>query len=179
MKQQYVKRVVDVQDLKVNPANNRTVGFTDYKRIERSLAKYGQIDPLIVDDDLMLLSGHQRLKSLKKNKIQKVEVWVVQDKKEDVLKAYNRLNLDTLPVDKLPEVDVKINIDIEFKDVVTGHTANAKSDAKSVRISAGRLVKNALISMKQYDHCFYKATDQNFWQNFINWLNEKGIKNHN
>lgn len=179
MTKQYVKRMVDVQDLKVNPSNNRTIGFTDYKRIEKSLQKYGQVDPLICDNDLMLLSGHQRLKALKKNRIQKVEVWVVESKKDDILKAYNRLNIDHLPVEKLPEVDVKINIDIEFKDVVTGHTANAKSDAKSIRISAGRLVKNAVISMKLYDHCFYKVTDQNFWQNFINWMDEKRNKNNN
>lgn len=171
----YTEKTVLVNDLKVNSKNNRTIGLTDYKRLQNSLTRYGQIEPLICDKDLVLFSGHQRLKVLKKNKVEKVLVWIVEGD-DKLLKKYNELNISEFDASLIKFPEIKINIDVNYKDLNT--KVSKKTKTKNVRIGVSQLLKNESISAKDYNDGFYKIVDQDFWNNFINWLNEKGILKH-
>ena len=48
-----------------NPRKDLTEKDVEYKKIKRSIKEFGYIDPIIVNKDLTVIGGHQRLKVLK------------------------------------------------------------------------------------------------------------------
>ena len=48
-----------------NPRKKLTKGDKEYEKIKQSLLKFGYVDPIIVNEDLTVIGGHQRLTVLK------------------------------------------------------------------------------------------------------------------
>ena|ERR1700676_2303577 len=66
----------DVKKLKVNPKNPRQISKKKYQQLESAIAKFGIIDKPIVNLDMTIIGGHQRLKIIKKMGLKEVECWI-------------------------------------------------------------------------------------------------------
>lgn len=62
--------------IKLNPKNPRQISSRQSQLLEKLMGKYGLIDKPIVNLDMTLIGGDQRIRILKKKKFKKVECWV-------------------------------------------------------------------------------------------------------
>lgn len=69
-------QTIPIKNLRVNPKNPRQISKEQAQHLESLIKKYGMIEKLIVDMDMMVIGGHQRLRILKKMKVKDVECWV-------------------------------------------------------------------------------------------------------
>lgn len=79
MKNQIVNwelRELPIKSLKEHPKNPREIGKEQMERLTNLMGKFGLIDKPIVNSDMMIIGGHQRIKCLKKQKAKTVECWV-------------------------------------------------------------------------------------------------------
>lgn len=65
-----------IKDLIQHEKNPRQISKDRYNKLSETIEKYGLIDKPIVNADLTIIGGHQRIKILKKNKVKAVECWV-------------------------------------------------------------------------------------------------------
>ncbi len=73
---QWNLKEISISSLKEHPKNPRQIGKEPFKRLSNLIEKFGLIDKPIVNQDMMIIGGHQRIKCLKKNKIKEVECWI-------------------------------------------------------------------------------------------------------
>lgn len=105
-------RIEDLKEYGNNPRrNDRAV-----QPVANSLKKFGFVNPIIVDRDMVILAGHTRLKAAKENKLKKVPVIIVDDMTEDQEKAFrladNRVaELSEWDEDKLKEEMAALAVD--------------------------------------------------------------------
>ena len=111
--------------LKYNPRKDLKSEDTEYKKIKRSIEEFGYVDPLIVNKDMTVIGGNQRLKVLGELGYKKVDCVVLDlDKtKEKALNiALNRIEGEwDLPKlkDLLQELDTgEIDMNITGFDYV-------------------------------------------------------------
>jgi len=86
-----------LKSLKENPKNPRTLSKEHGKHLEESLSKFGQCEPVVINQDGLIIGGHQRVRSLKKLGYKTVDVYVpdrILDEKE-VEELSIRLNKNT------------------------------------------------------------------------------------
>lgn len=74
---------IPIKQIKEHPKNPRQIGKDQFERLSNLIDKFGLIDKPILNADLMLIGGHQRIKALKKKKAKTVECWVA-DRQLDV-----------------------------------------------------------------------------------------------
>lgn len=65
-----------VKSLKDHAKNPRQIGKEQFERLSHLIEKFGLIDKPVVNEDLTIIGGHQRIKYLKKSKVKMVECWV-------------------------------------------------------------------------------------------------------
>lgn len=135
---------VDLSDLKYadyNPRKSLQSGDPEYEKIKRSIQEFGYVDPIIVNQDMTIIGGHQRATVLKDMGYQEVDIIIVDvDKvKEKALNiALNKISgewqMDKLK-DLLLELENQIDIGItgfdneEFKELLAKmDTTNAMDD---------------------------------------------------
>lgn len=88
---------MDLKKLKENPKNPRTLSKEQGKHLEESLSKFGQCEPVVINQDGLIIGGHQRVRTLKKLGYKTVDVYVpdtILDEKE-VEELSIRLNKNT------------------------------------------------------------------------------------
>lgn len=90
---------VNIRSLKKHPKNPRTISRTQVEHLQSSLDKFGLIEKPILNADMMILSGHQRVTLLKKQGIKEIECWMPNrqlDEKEaeELLLKMNRVHGD-------------------------------------------------------------------------------------
>lgn len=94
-----------------NPRKDLTPDDLEYQKIKKSLNEFGLVDPLIINEDLTLIGGHQRLKVLAEAGFTSVPCSIVplDKKKEKALNiALNKITGDwDLP--KLSELLVELD----------------------------------------------------------------------
>ena len=66
-----------------NPRKKLKKGDKEYEKIKQSLLKFGYVDPIIVNDDLTVIGGHQRLTVLKDLDYETAKCVIVDLPKED------------------------------------------------------------------------------------------------
>ena len=88
--------VLPIKDLKEHPKNPRQISKDQFQHLSNLIAKFGLIDKIIINKDLTIIGGHQRIRVLKKMKVKNVECWVpdVQISDEDVEHLLIGLNLN-------------------------------------------------------------------------------------
>lgn len=64
-----------IQDLKSNPKNPRFISKEQQQLLGELIDKFGLIDKPIINKDLTIIGGHQRIAILKKKKQKSVECW--------------------------------------------------------------------------------------------------------
>jgi len=65
----YKDKIVDISELKPYEGNPREMSKENKKRLKNSLEKFGQVKPLLVNKDLTVLGGNQRITQLKNKKV--------------------------------------------------------------------------------------------------------------
>lgn len=71
---------IEIEKLKsaeYNPRKDLQVGDQEYEKIKRSIEEFGYVDPIIINKDMTVIGGHQRLKVLKELGYTEVECVVV------------------------------------------------------------------------------------------------------
>jgi len=56
--------IEDLEPAAYNPRKNLKPGDKEYEKIKRSIQEFGYVDPIIVNSDMTVIGGHQRLKVL-------------------------------------------------------------------------------------------------------------------
>ncbi len=115
--------ISELQPAEYNPRKDLQPGDPEYERIKRSIEEFGYVDPVIINTDHTVISGHQRIKVLKELGETSIDVVVVDfDKTRE--KALNvALNKITgeWDLDKLTTVLTDINLP-DFDITLTGFT---------------------------------------------------------
>jgi len=118
-----IKRI-SIKDLKpseYNPRKDLKPSDAEYKKIKKSIKEFGYIDPLVVNSDMTVIGGHQRLKVLEELGYKEIDCVIV-DLKKSKEKALNiALNKIQGDWDYLKLKDLLLEIDTgEFDIDITG-----------------------------------------------------------
>ena len=68
-------KTLAIKDLKDHSKNPRQISKDQFQHLSSLIAKFGMIDKPIVNLDMKIIGGHQRVKVLKKMKQKTVECW--------------------------------------------------------------------------------------------------------
>ena len=113
-----------VTDLKSYSRNPKRHPEQQLHQLEQSIKAFGCINPLIVDDDLVIVAGHARFEALKSLRYDKVPIIRVNHLSQDQLRAYrladNRLaelgewdeSLLRLELEHLARIDIDVDVDL-------------------------------------------------------------------
>ncbi len=116
---------MEIEKIKINklkPAtyNPRQISTKQYKDLKQSIEKFGLVDPVIVNSDMTVIGGHQRLKICKELKHKEVGCIILNLSKEEERELNVRLNKNTgeFDIDVLAnEFDIDNLIDWGFKHI--------------------------------------------------------------
>jgi len=72
-----------IKSLKQHPKNPRQIGKEQFKRLGRLIDKFGLIDKPIINADMTIIGGHQRIKYFKKQKAKTIECFVADTQLSD------------------------------------------------------------------------------------------------
>ena len=67
---------IPIKDLKDHPKNPRQIGKDQLTRLGNLIDKFGLIDKPIINANMVIIGGHQRVRVMKKKKVKTVECWV-------------------------------------------------------------------------------------------------------
>jgi len=177
---------IDIKKLnpsKYNPRKDLRPEDTEYKKIKRSIEKFGYVDPLIVNSDMSVIGGHQRLKVLKELKYKKIDCVIVNlDKsKEKALNiALNKIEGEwDLPKlkDLLQDIDTgEFDIDItgfgkeETEDLINKYAIQNIDDLLNDLDLSEAIEKPIWLVIRT------KKENQQLLEDTITQLEEKGIR---
>ena len=118
-------KVEKIQINKLKPAtyNPRQISTKQYKDLKASIEKFSLVDPIIINKDLTVIGGHQRLKVCKELKHVEIDCVVLDLSKEEERELNIRLNKSggEFDMDILAnEFDVENLVDWGFKHVELG-----------------------------------------------------------
>ena len=80
-----------IKELTPHPKNPRKLSKHDANNLQVSIEKFGMIDKPIINQDNVIIGGHQRVEVLKLQKMKTVECWVPDRMLDE--KEVNELNL--------------------------------------------------------------------------------------
>lgn len=89
-------KTIPIRKLKNHPKNPRQITKQQQHHLVELIKKFGLIDKPIVNLDLTIIGGHQRIRILKRMKLKEVECWIpdVQLEQEDLDHLCIGLNLN-------------------------------------------------------------------------------------
>jgi len=137
-----------VFNLKPATYNPRQISTKQYKDLKTSIKKFGLVDPIIINKDMTVIGGHQRLKICRELKYIEIECVVLDLSKEEERELNIRLNKNTgdfdldilaneFDIDELTDWGFKhIDLDINI-DKIEEH----KEDLATLTIKEDDLVK--------------------------------------
>ncbi len=88
-------RIGDLVMATYNPRKDLTAKDKEYQKIKNSITEFGYVTPIIVNTDMTVISGHQRLKVLKDLEYEEIECIVVdfdKDKEKLLNVALNKIS---------------------------------------------------------------------------------------
>ena len=138
----------EINKLKPAKYNPRQISTKQYKDLKESIEKFSLVDPIIINRDLTVIGGHQRLKVCKELKYKVVECVVLDISKEDERELNIRLNKNTGDFDMdilANEFDIDELTDWGFKhidlDINIDKIEEHKEDLATLTIKEDDLVK--------------------------------------
>ena len=139
-----------IKDLKPATYNPRQISTKQYKDLKASIEKFSLVDPIIINKDLTVIGGHQRLKVCKELKHVEIDCVVLDLSKEEERELNIRLNknsgefdMDILAnefdIDELVDWGFKhIDLDINIDKIVEGNTEDDYiPEVKESRVKLG------------------------------------------
>ncbi len=111
-------QIIKVKDIKLNPRNPKKHWV---EKISESIKEMGYVEPIVVDENNMILAGHGRLKALKENGFEEIEVIIkrglTEKQKEKYMLLSNKLvEAGGWDLDLLKEFDESSLLDSGFND---------------------------------------------------------------
>lgn len=73
---QWSLQSIPIKSLVEHKKNPRQIGKDQFRRLGDMIEKFGLIDKPIVNKDMTIIGGHQRVKYLKRQKVKTVECWI-------------------------------------------------------------------------------------------------------
>ena len=126
-------KIENLKPAEYNPRIDLKPENIEYQKIKRSLIEFGYVAPIIVNADMTVISGHQRLKVLKELGYTEIDCNIVDldKKKEKALNiALNKISGDW-DNDKLEELLLELK-DENYDLDITGFEKNQLEKIKSV-----------------------------------------------
>lgn len=80
---EWILKEVEIKSLKKHPKNPREIKKDKFNRLSKLIEKFGLIDKPIINEDMTIIGGHQRIEVLKKKKSKVVECWVSKERLSD------------------------------------------------------------------------------------------------
>lgn len=113
--------IYPIKDLKPHPKNPRQMSCEQSKKLEGLIKHFGLIDKPIINKDLTIIGGHQRIKLLKKMGSKTIECWIpdrILDQMEvDALCIGLNLNQGTFDYEILAnEWDIDLLVELGFSE---------------------------------------------------------------
>jgi len=138
-----------IKTSKLKPAtyNPRQISTKQYNDLKKSIEKFSLVDPIIINRDLTVIGGHQRLKVCKELKYKVVECVVLDLSKEDERELNIRLNKNTgdWDFDLLSNFDIDELVDWGFKhielDINIDKLDDDTNDSVTITVKEDDLVK--------------------------------------
>lgn len=81
--------VGELKPAEYNPRKKLKAGDKEYEKIKNSILEFGYVEPIIVNYDMTVIGGHQRLTVLKDLGYKEVQCVVVEIQDETKVKALN------------------------------------------------------------------------------------------
>ena len=104
-----------------NPRKKLKKGDKEYEKIKQSLLKFGYVDPILVNEDLTVIGGHQRLTVLKDLDYETAKCVIVKLSKEDEKALNIALNKNTGQWDEALLADLLLDLqESDFNLDLTG-----------------------------------------------------------
>lgn len=130
-------KLTEISPAEYNPRIELKPGSKDYEALKKSLDRFGQVEPLVVNVTTgTLISGHQRLNVLKEQGVEEAEVVAVElsEEQEKLLNvALNKIDGEW-DFEKLHELFNEISTgDIEFTGFTEGEIENLFGDFESTQ----------------------------------------------
>ncbi|QGJ85541.1 adenine-specific methyltransferase [Streptococcus phage phi-SsuFJNP8_rum] len=114
-------RLSELHPASYNPRKKLKKGDKEYEKIKQSLLKFGYVDPIIVNKDLTVIGGHQRLTVLKDLDYETAKCVIVDLSKEDEKALNIALNKITGQWDDQLLVDLLLDLqESDFNLDLTG-----------------------------------------------------------
>lgn len=88
-------KIEEVIHAKYNPRKNLKPSDEEYQKIKKSIEEFGYVDPIIVNKDLTIIGGHQRVKVLKDlgyEEIDCVQIDISKEKEKVLNVALNKIS---------------------------------------------------------------------------------------
>ena len=88
-------KIENLKNAEYNPRKDLQPEDPEYQKIEKSLVEFGYVEPIIVNSDYTIISGHQRVKVLKdkgRKVIEAVKVDLEKDKEKALNIAMNKIS---------------------------------------------------------------------------------------
>lgn len=124
--------LTSLQPAGYNPRKKLKKGDKEYEKIKQSLLKFGYVDPIIVNKDLTVIGGHQRLTVLKDLKYETAKCVIVDLPKEDEKALNIALNKITGQWDNQLLADLLLDLqESDFNLDLTGFEAPEIDDILS------------------------------------------------
>ena len=117
-------KVKKIEINKLQPAsyNPRQISTKQYKDLKESIRKFDLCDPIIINKDMTVIGGHQRLKVCKELKYDKVDCVILDLTKEQEKELNIRLNKSggEWDMDLLSNFEIEELKDWGFKEIELG-----------------------------------------------------------
>ncbi len=144
--------LIEINKLKPATYNPRQISTKQYNDLKKSIQKFDLVDPIIVNKDMTVIGGHQRLKICKELKYKDVDCVVLDLNKEQERELNVRLNksggefdMDILAnefdIDELVDWGFKhIDLDINIDKITEGNTEDDHiPEVKESRVKLGEV----------------------------------------
>lgn len=123
---------IDINKLQPASYNPRQISTKQYKDLKESVNRFGVVDPIIINKDMTVIGGHQRLKVCKDLKHTEIDCVVLDLTKEEERELNIRLNKSggEFDMDILAnEFDVEELKDWGFKEIELGLNIDKLDDS--------------------------------------------------
>jgi len=148
---------INIEKLKAaeyNPRKDLTLEDEEYQKIKRSLTEFGYVAPVIVNSDMTVIGGHQRLKVLKELGYKEIECNIVdldKNKEKALNLALNKISGEW-DNDKLEELlaelkETDIDMDMtgfsldEVDDILKDIIGSKEDDFDILKINIFQVLK--------------------------------------
>lgn len=78
-----VEKVIKISDLKPAKYNPRKISDEDFKKLVVSIEENGVLENIVVNKDMTIISGHQRIKACNELEIKKVKAIILNVNKDE------------------------------------------------------------------------------------------------